>query len=83
MNISISPALKRFAEKQARSRGLRGASEYISELLRFEQQRRAPLDARLQARLREGAKKWSKRDLAIAEDWFPLEEEVNGQGKED
>jgi hypothetical protein len=82
MNITLSPKLKRFAEQQARARGLAGAGAYITELLRVEQQRRVPLDAALKSRLREGARKRAGRDLMMAEEWFPLEEEIDGKGEE-
>ena len=82
MNIALSPKLKRFAEQQARARGLPGAGAYITELLRAEQRLRIPPDSRLKSRLRGGARKRLERDLVMAEEWSPLEEEVHGQGKE-
>jgi hypothetical protein len=83
MNIALSPELKRFAEEEARARGLPGAGAYISELLRLEQRCRVPLDSLLKSRLREGARKRSERDSAMAREWFPLEEEIDGQGEEE
>jgi hypothetical protein len=81
MTISLSRELQRFAEKQARARGLAGPGEYISELLRAEHRQRDASGAALKRRLREGARKRAARDLAVTQEWFSLEEEAHGQGR--
>jgi hypothetical protein len=87
MNISLPPALERFARQQAKARGLRSVSKYIEALL--EREWRGQFGLRLDAGeraeikrlLREGARVNAKRDRLLAEEWFDLEEEAYGKSR--
>jgi antitoxin ParD1/3/4 len=52
MNVSMPVVLKEYVEKQAEALGYASSSEYIRELVREDQKRRA--EARLEALLLEG-----------------------------
>jgi antitoxin ParD1/3/4 len=72
MNISLPDPLKRYVEEQVSAGGYSSASEYVRELLRADQQRKA--EARLEELLLEGLQ--SEPVEATPEYWQQLREDA-------
>ena len=78
MTVTLQPRLARFARSNAQKHGLASVSEYIEQLLEAEQKRTAEA-RRLRRQLRLAAIERYDEDRAMAEEWFPLEEEAYGK----
>lgn len=86
MNLSLPPQIDAYARQQANRRGESDPSQYICELIERDMHddwrqrlldRIGPIDwDEVNRLLEEGAIVHRERDLRIAEEWFPLEEEI-------
>ena len=72
MNISLPDAMKQYVEQQVADGGYSSASEYVRELVRADQRRRAR--AELEAALLEGLA--GPREVATPDFWNSVREEA-------
>ena len=72
MNISLPEALKTFVDEQVNSRGFGTSSEYVRELIRADEKRKA--EEQLEAKLLEGLN--SAESELTAADWSALRKEA-------
>ncbi len=76
LNISLPGALKKFAEAEARSGGYSTSSEYIRDLLRQAQKRKAQEE--LEAKLIEGLHSGESIEMTEA-DWQDIRKELRAR----
>ncbi len=75
MNISLPDPMKQFVEEQVSSGGYSSASEYVRELVRTDQKRKAK--DQLEALLLEALK--SDPEVVTPQWWAKLREEIRGE----
>jgi antitoxin ParD1/3/4 len=73
MNVALPETLKEYVLQQVAAGGYSSASEYVRELIRSDQKRKA--QERLEALLLEGLENGEARELT-AEDWAELRHRV-------
>jgi antitoxin ParD1/3/4 len=73
MNVALPENLKQYVLRQAAEGGYSSASEYVRELIRADQKRKA--QERLEAVLLEGLQSGEARELT-SEDWAELKRRV-------
>jgi antitoxin ParD1/3/4 len=73
MNVALPETLKEYVLQQVAAGGYSSASEYVRELIRSDQKRKA--QERLEAFLLEGLENGEARELT-AEDWAELRRRV-------